>query len=110
MTLFRDDGDENTAGYIKSLKMWNVALDKADVVSKCGCVLAEYGSECVHTIALNPVYGAIQYSSVWANDPVGRSHGQGRLNSPQAWSAGANSPGQWFQVLLKLFLLSIFMV
>jgi hypothetical protein len=99
MTLFRDDGNENTAGYIKSLKMWNVALDQADVVSKCGCVLAEYGSVCEHTIALNPVYGAIKFSSVWANDPVGRGHGQGRLNSPQAWSAGANSDGQWFQVI-----------
>ena len=106
MTLFRDDGSENTAGYIKSLKMWNVALDQAEVTSKCGCVLTEYGSECEHTIALNPVYGAIQYSSVWANDPVGHSHGRGRLNSPQAWSAGANSQGQWFQVILTYFSLN----
>jgi hypothetical protein len=104
MTLFRDDGNENTAGYIKNLKMWNVALDQADVVSKCGCVLADYGAECEHTIALNPVYGAVQFSSVWANDPTGRGHGQGRLNSPQAWSAGANSAGQWFQVVVQIFL------
>jgi hypothetical protein len=75
-----------------------VALDKEDVVSKCGCVLPPYGSACKYTIALNPVYTAIRYSSVWDNNPVGRSHGQGRLNSPQAWSAGANTQGQWFQV------------
>ena len=73
-------------------------MDQADVVSKCGCVLPSYGTSCKHTIALNPAYTAIKYSSVWANDPVGRGHGQGRLNSPQAWSAGANTPGQWLQV------------
>jgi hypothetical protein len=35
---------------------------------------------------------------VFGNDPIGVSHGQGRLSSPQAWSALHNAAGQWWQI------------
>eukprot|EP00299_Pterocystis_sp_00344_P011970 c5673_g1_i1.p1 GENE.c5673_g1_i1~~c5673_g1_i1.p1 ORF type:complete len:239 (+),score=33.58 c5673_g1_i1:1-717(+) len=36
------------------------------------------------------------YSTIWDNNPVGVSHGQGRLDSPQAWSALTNNKnGDW---------------
>ena len=37
-------------------------------------------------------------SSVHANDPIGTSHGKGGLDSDQAWSAGKNSKGEWWQM------------
>jgi hypothetical protein len=64
----------------------------------CDCVLAPAGDACDNTIVFNPSYSLISYSSTWDNNAVGYWHGQGRLNSPQAWSAGANSQGQWFQI------------
>ena len=36
-------------------------------------------------------------SSVYNNDPIGTSHGRGLFNSPQAWSAKTNTPGEWWQ-------------
>ena len=35
---------------------------------------------------------------MWSNDPIGRSHGLGRLDSSQAWSARINRKGEWWQI------------
>jgi len=35
---------------------------------------------------------------VWSNDPIGKSHGLGRLDSAQAWSARTNKKGEWWQI------------
>lgn len=43
-------------------------------------------------------YEQISYSSTWSNDPKGVSHGRGRLDSPQAWSAASNNADQWFEL------------
>ena len=37
-------------------------------------------------------------SSVWGGEPIGVGHGRGRLDSTQAWSAGANTVGEWYQI------------
>ena len=38
-------------------------------------------------------------SSVWGNQAIGTGdHGKGRLDSEQAWSAGANTVGEWYQL------------
>ncbi len=50
------------------------------------------------TVAFNPFYDAIQYSSVYENNNPGYFYGRGRLDSPQAWSARDNTSEQWFQV------------
>ena len=63
-----------------------------------GDPVPEYDKLADGKIALNPVYGSIQYSSVWTNQPVGFGHGLGRLNSLQAWSAAECNTEQWFQV------------
>jgi hypothetical protein len=38
------------------------------------------------------------YSSTWANDAAGVRHGQSKLFSPQAWSAGSNTVDEWMWV------------
>jgi len=46
----------------------------------------------------SPGYSRCKASSVWDNDPIGRSHGLGRLGSSQAWSARTNRKGEWWQI------------
>jgi hypothetical protein len=43
-------------------------------------------------------YERLKYSSTWGNEPKGTGHGQGMLDSPQAWSAGSNDLNQWIQM------------
>jgi len=43
------------------------------------------------------LYYQHQYSSAFGNDAVGISHGSGRLDSRQGWSAAANNGSQWMQ-------------
>lgn len=49
------------------------------------------------TFMLVPEYSHCQASSVWQDNPIGQAHGQGRLDSPQAWSACINVQDQWWQ-------------
>jgi hypothetical protein len=49
-------------------------------------------------VIFNPPYANHNYSSVFNIDQIGHSHGQGRLNSNQAWSAAQNVVGEWWQV------------
>jgi hypothetical protein len=37
-------------------------------------------------------------SSVFASESIGVRHGRGRLDSEQAWSAGTNTVGEWYQI------------
>jgi hypothetical protein len=37
-------------------------------------------------------------SSIHDNDIIGSGHGQGRLDSPQAWSTKNNTVGEWYQI------------
>lgn len=37
-------------------------------------------------------------SSIWGGEPIGVGHGRGRLDSGQAWSAGTNTVGEWYQL------------
>jgi len=46
----------------------------------------------------SPEYAQSQASSVWSDDAMGHSHGKGRLDSAQAWSAKSNEVGQWWQM------------
>merc|ERR1712185_872365 len=50
------------------------------------------------TKVVNPAYSACKASSIWGGDPIGRSHGTGRLDSSQAWSARHNRKGEWWQM------------
>jgi len=38
------------------------------------------------------------YSSIWGNNRIGTGHARSMINSPQAWSAARNNPGQWMQI------------
>lgn len=55
-----------------------------------------------------PALGDLQYSAHsssgnWASDPIGTSHGAGRLDSSRAWSARKTSDalGEWYQLSLN---------
>jgi hypothetical protein len=41
-------------------------------------------------------YGSLSASSVYANHPIGKGRGSGRLDSTQGWSAWRSAIGQWF--------------
>jgi len=76
----------------------------ADLMSKSGCINAHVGNNYTIQIAaalplstiINPPENKRTYSSVWNQNDV-----QSMLDSPQAWSAGANTGGQWMQIDLS---------
>lgn len=49
-------------------------------------------------IEVNPEDKARRYSTIFAGDAIGVGHGQGRLDSPQAWSSATNIPNQFAQL------------
>ena len=55
-------------------------------------------NSCKLSVIDNPGYSQCKASTVWSNDPIGRSHGLGRLDSSQAWSARTNRKGEWWQI------------
>ena len=38
------------------------------------------------------------YSSVWKDEAIGTGHARSTIDSPQAWSAKTNQPGEWIQL------------
>ena len=64
----------------------------------CICVFAAAAKSCKSSVVDSPAYSQCKASSVWSNDPIGRSHGLGRLGSSQAWSARTNRKGEWWQI------------
>ena len=49
-------------------------------------------------VEVNPPECDRAYSSVWQNEACGISHARSMLDSPQAWSAAANTAGQWMRI------------
>jgi len=43
-------------------------------------------------------YSGHKSSGNWAGDAIGTSHGTGRLDSGQAWSADTNTIGKWYEL------------
>jgi hypothetical protein len=84
--FFHDDGSENTAGYVRTIRMWNKELSEAKMAKLAGCRLTEDALRCERNIVFGPVAKLAYYSSVYNDDRSGIGHGRGRLNSPQAWS------------------------
>mmetsp|Transcript_61631 Transcript_61631/g.170843 ORF Transcript_61631/g.170843 Transcript_61631/m.170843 type:complete len:626 (+) Transcript_61631:77-1954(+) len=52
----------------------------------------------VPSCTMNPPENSRAYSSVVDDDAIGTGHAQSALDSPQAWSAKANSVGEWMQI------------
>jgi hypothetical protein len=52
----------------------------------------------VPEIIEDPDYDHVAASSVWSNSKIGTRYYQGRLDSPQAWSARYNDYNQWYQM------------
>jgi hypothetical protein len=53
---------------------------------------------CKQEVEFVPEYTATKASSIWNNEQIGVGHGQGLLNSPQAWSAKQNAKGEYWQM------------
>jgi len=53
--------------------------------------------DCTYEV-VTPDYSFCKASSVWDNNAIGYSHGTGRLDSGQAWSAATNQAGEWWQM------------
>lgn len=56
------------------------------------------GSAACENVEFTPSYSDCSASSTFLGDAMGTSHGKGRLDSSQAWSAESNTVGQWYQM------------
>ena len=52
-------------------------------------------------VIVNQDYNKHSASSTWNNDPIGISHGRGRLNSIQGWSPKTKTRNEWYQIDLS---------
>ena len=53
---------------------------------------------CPDVATESPAYSDSSASSVYSNNAIGVSHGTGRLDSAQAWSAIRSRAGEWWQM------------
>ena len=73
--------------------------DTADRPDDCSRNLEKYkGCSTMEENACDADYGKCSASSIYSTDAIGHRHGKGALGSTQAWSAAANSVGQWWQM------------
>jgi hypothetical protein len=98
LSFMQDDGKENSAGWLKKIKIWDHSLSNEEVAAECGCLLTTPGKKCKSLVVLSPADTKYKYSSTWDNDKNGFRHGRGRINSRQGWSAGRNEVGQYMQI------------
>lgn len=85
--FFHDDGEgqQNSGGFLNSLRVMNRALTREEMASEIGCRLTEDAARCERTIVFGPLPSQMSFSSVTNNDRPGIGHGRGRLNSPAGW-------------------------
>ena len=105
--FFKDDGGENSAGYVKRIRMWNKELPPLEMAKFSGCRVTETGKRCTRNIVFGAVGKLTLYSSTYNNDRNGIGHGRGRLNSPQAWSPADRVMGTQFMQIDTLEVQSI---
>ena len=96
--IMRDEADENTAGYLKNIHIWNKALSDKEMQSVCECTLPDDGEKCMYTVVFNAPSARAMYSSTRNKDPVGVGNGRGRLGSKQAWSSAILNTRQYVQL------------
>jgi len=96
--FFHDDGNENSGGKVKRIRLFNTALKDSEVALHCDCRLATKGNPCKNLIKYSAPNERTIYSSIWADDKPGKGHGRGRLSSRQAWSAKTDNVGQFMMM------------
>ena len=101
LEFFRDDGNENSPGYVKRIKLWSKELDSGAMQAAVGCELPKVGKACKRTVIYNPPYSRIFYSSTIYGDRNGYRYGSGRLNARYGWLAATNNDGQFMQIDLR---------
>jgi hypothetical protein len=83
------------ARYVRVVvQTWNRHISMRAAVLVC----QSQGNGCANTKIESPDYSHSSASTVHAGNAMGHSHGKGRLDSDQAWSAGTNAAGQWWQM------------
>jgi hypothetical protein len=53
---------------------------------------------CSKIVVLDHEYPSFKSSSVYENSALGNQYNSGKLDSIQAWSAGANDMNQWMEI------------
>jgi len=101
ITFFRDDGNENSPGYVKEIKLWNKDLGSTAMTAAAGCDLPKVGKKCKRTVIYNPPYSRIFYSNSLYGDRNGYRYGSGRINARYGWLAASNTDGQFMQIDLR---------
>ena len=98
ITFFRDDGSENSAGYVKEIKLWNKRVDDSTIRAAVGCELPKPAKPCKRNVIYNAPYTRIFYSNTIYGDRNGYRYGSGRLNARYGWLAASNTLGQFMPV------------
>ena len=98
MVFFKGSDDENSAGWVKRIQMWDSALSAKDMAAASKCNLPEEGSACAGVIEMNVPYDRITASSVWYGYAISQGWGQVQLNSPGSWAPGSWDQNQWIQL------------
>jgi hypothetical protein len=82
MSFFRDDGSENSAGWVKNIRIWQSAFNEKKVMALCGCTMPGKGKACERQIVMIPFKNKIKY---YPGSHPSRYCNEGRLNSKDAW-------------------------
>jgi len=99
MIFLRGLNDRSSAGYVKSIQIWDKALKDSEILSECDCTLPRQSKRCEDTVVLVPDYSDYTSSSVLSNYKIGNNYwGRSRLNDYYAWIPGTNSIGEWLQM------------
>eukprot|EP00960_Hanusia_phi_P062612 765213-Hanusia_phi.AAC.3 len=102
LVLFKSKANPQPSGYIDRLRLWNKALEPAEVAKECGCTLPAKGQDCSSYIIFNPGYDGHEYSSTNQDHDKGTYLVQGMLDSPSCWNPKTKTAGldhgEWLQL------------
>jgi hypothetical protein len=96
--FFHDDGDENSAGYVQSIRMMSTAYTEEQMADDAKCAVPAAAKECPRQIYFRPQDTQMQFSSVYNDDKVGTGNARARINSPQAWVPKKSQAGEYMQI------------
>ena len=85
VSFFRDDGNENTKGSVRSIKMWSRVLGAAEVAAQSNCKPLPAGGKCDRSEVVSPDNQFYSGTRCWANDKIGYRYCRPQLDSPDSW-------------------------
>eukprot|EP00961_Rhodomonas_salina_P114611 1541774-Rhodomonas_salina.1 len=102
MIFFRGLSNQDSAGYVKRIQVWNKALGNEEMTSLAGCSLPKMIAKCERSVIMVPSYTRYRASTVWSGTfGDGGWYARGRLNDDSGWYARVMDKNQWLQMDLK---------